>query len=114
MNTVYNNKVGAGYWTTLHYLSQSSPTHVCAFILAPAVRATTPDAIDVVGCATPVKNLGRDSWGLIGTTVTLPNQAWGDDLVTDKVIFELWWLVGTGSGITLSPINTFVHITRHL
>ena len=73
------------YWFPSHYLSQSSPTHVCAFILAPAVRATTPDAIDVVGCATPVKNLGRDSWGLIGTTVTLPNRVWGDDLVGDTL-----------------------------
>ena len=49
------------------------------------VHTATLDTIDVVGCATPVKDLGRDSWGLIGTTVTLPNQAWGDDLVGDTL-----------------------------
>ena len=49
-----------------------------------AGHSTTPDTIDDVGCAAPVKNMGRDSWGLIGTaTVTLPNCAWDDDAVPD-------------------------------
>ena len=52
MNTVYNNKVGAGYWTTLHYLSQSSPTHVCAFILAPAARVVRIRVLSVTSAPT--------------------------------------------------------------
>ena len=30
------------YWFLSHYLPQSSPTHVCAFILAPAARVISP------------------------------------------------------------------------
>ena len=64
--------------TTVAPRQQSHSTASPARIIA-TVRATAPDTIDVVGCATPVKNLGRDSWGLIGTTaVTLPNCAWED------------------------------------
>ena len=63
---------------------QSHSTALPATIVA-TDHSTVPNTIDVVGCATPVKNMGRDSWGLIGTTVTLPNCAWEDDLVGDTL-----------------------------
>ena len=48
-------------------------------------HSATLDTIDVVGCAAPVKNMGRDSWGLIGTTVALPNSAWEDGVEGNTV-----------------------------
>ena len=55
-----------------------------------AGHSTTPDAIDVVGCAAPVKNIGRDSWGLrcrhnsdsSQLRVAWENDADGDTLCT--------------------------------
>ena len=56
-------------------------------------QAATPDTIDIVGCAAPAKNMGQDSWGLVGTTVTLPNCAW-EDGVDGNTVCTIDYFIG--------------------
>ena len=43
------------------------------------LAATTPTYLDVVGFDVRLESLGKDSWGVVGSTVELPNELWDAD-----------------------------------
>ena len=43
-----------------------------------AADEPTKTTIPVVGYAQPLVSLAPDSWGIVGTSVTLPNSLWGE------------------------------------